>query len=44
MVREAVDWLAERGVPAVTLISDVANTRRVAYVGLDNRCRRGTAG
>ncbi|CAH1659211.1 LacI family transcriptional regulator [Hyphomicrobiales bacterium] len=43
-VREAVDWLAERGVPAVTLISDVANTRRVAYVGLDNRAAGRTAG
>lgn len=43
-VREAVDWLAERGVPAVTLISDIANTRRVAYVGLDNRSAGRTAG
>ncbi len=42
-VREAVDWLAERGVPAVTLISDIANTRRVAYVGLDNRSAGRTA-
>ncbi|PZN98050.1 MAG: LacI family transcriptional regulator [Hyphomicrobiales bacterium] len=44
MVREAVDWLAERGVPAVTLISDIANTKRVAYVGLDNRSAGRTAG
>lgn len=43
-VREAVDALAERGVPAVTLISDIANTRRVAYVGLDNRSAGRTAG
>ncbi len=43
-VREAVDWLAERGVPTVTLISDIANTRRVAYVGLDNRAAGRTAG
>lgn len=43
-VREAVDALAERGVPTVTLISDVANTRRVAYVGLDNRSAGRTAG
>lgn len=43
-VREAVDWLAERGVPAVTLISDIANTSRVAYVGLDNRSAGRTAG
>ncbi|MEP9375354.1 LacI family DNA-binding transcriptional regulator [Aquabacter sp. CN5-332] len=43
-VREAVDWLWDRGVPAVTLISDIANTRRVAYVGLDNRSAGRTAG
>jgi LacI family transcriptional regulator len=43
-VREAVDALAERGVPTVTLISDIANTRRVAYVGLDNRSAGRTAG
>jgi LacI family transcriptional regulator len=42
-VREAVDTLAERGVPAITLISDIANTRRVAYVGLDNRSAGRTA-
>jgi LacI family transcriptional regulator len=43
-VREAVDTLAEREVPTVTLISDIANTRRVAYVGLDNRSAGRTAG
>lgn len=29
--------LAEQGVPTVTLISDLSNSRRVAVVGLDNR-------
>lgn len=43
-VREAVDALAERGVPSVTLISDIANTARAAYVGLDNRAAGRTAG
>jgi LacI family transcriptional regulator len=43
-VREAVNQLAERGVPTVTLISDIANTRRSAYVGLDNRSAGRTAG
>ena len=42
-VREAVDALSERGVPTVTLISDIANTRRAAYVGLDNRSAGRTA-
>jgi LacI family transcriptional regulator len=42
-VREAVDELAERGVPTVTLVSDLSNSRRVAYVGLDNRAAGRTA-
>lgn len=44
LVREAVDRLADRSIPTVTLISDIANTRRVAYVGLDNRSAGRTAG
>ena len=43
-VREAVNTLAERGVPSVTLISDISNTQRVGYVGLDNRAAGRTAG
>ena len=43
-VREAVNALADAGTPTVTLISDIANTRRVAYVGLDNRSAGRTAG
>jgi LacI family transcriptional regulator len=43
-VREAVNDLADRGIPTVTLISDIANTRRIAYVGLDNRSAGRTAG
>ncbi|WP_158747835.1 LacI family DNA-binding transcriptional regulator [Acidisphaera sp. L21] len=43
-VRDAVNQLAGRGVPVITLISDVANSRRVAYVGLDNRSAGRTAG
>jgi LacI family transcriptional regulator len=43
-VREAVNRLAARGVPTVTLISDIANTGRAAYVGLDNRSAGRTAG
>lgn len=44
VVREAVDRLAEHGVPTVTLISDILNARRVAYVGLDNRSIGRTVG
>jgi LacI family transcriptional regulator, galactose operon repressor len=43
-VRESVNMLAERGVPTVTLISDILNARRAAYVGLDNRSAGRTAG
>ncbi|WP_218823481.1 LacI family DNA-binding transcriptional regulator [Inquilinus limosus] len=43
-VREAVNTLAERGIPTVTLISDIAGSRRAAYVGLDNRSAGRTAG
>lgn len=42
-VREAVNRLAEKGVPCATLISDVAGTRRLAYFGLDNRSAGRTA-
>jgi LacI family transcriptional regulator len=43
VVREAISELADRGVPTVTLISDLSNSRRAAYVGLDNRAAGRTA-
>ncbi len=43
VVREAVAELAQRGVHTVTLISDLSDARRVAYVGLDNRAAGRTA-
>lgn len=43
-VREAVNQLAERGIPIVTLVSDLSNCRRAAYVGVDNRAAGRTAG
>ena len=43
LVREAVAELADRKVPTVTLISDLSNSRRAAYVGLDNRAAGRTA-
>lgn len=42
-VQQAVDDLAEAGVPVLTLISDLMPSRRVAYVGLDNRAAGRTA-
>ncbi|HSV18357.1 MAG TPA: LacI family DNA-binding transcriptional regulator [Casimicrobiaceae bacterium] len=44
LVREAVETLADRGVPVVTLISDLSHSRRIGYVGLDNRAAGRTAG
>ena len=32
-----------RGIPVVTLVTDVANCRRAAYVGMDNRAAGETA-
>ena len=43
-VRESVNMLADRGVPTVTLISDILHARRAAYLGLDNRSAGRTAG
>lgn len=42
-VREAVAELAAQGVPTITLISDLSNSARAAYVGLDNRAAGRTA-
>lgn len=42
-VRDAVEQLAERGVHVVTLISDLTQSRRQAYVGMDNRSAGRTA-
>lgn len=42
-VAAAVDQLSARGIPVVTLVTDVANCRRAAYVGMDNRAAGETA-
>src|SRR4029079_12298775 len=42
-VREAVNTLADAGVHVLTLISDVSNSQRVSYVGMDNRAAGRTA-
>ncbi len=43
-VRAAIDDLSQRGVPVVTLVSDVPQSRRVHYVGIDNPAAGRTAG
>ena len=42
-VADAVARLAARGVPVVTLVTDLPSSRRVAYVGMDNRAAGATA-
>lgn len=42
-VRDAVDELVNQGVHVLTLISDMAQSRRQAYVGIDNRAAGRTA-
>jgi LacI family transcriptional regulator len=43
LVVGAVERLAEAGIPVVTLVTDLPTSRRVAYVGLDNRAAGATA-
>ncbi|MFN4141852.1 LacI family DNA-binding transcriptional regulator [Aestuariivirga sp.] len=43
-VREAINALSERGVSVVTLVSDVPNSKRIHYVGIDNSAAGRTAG
>jgi LacI family transcriptional regulator len=42
-VVEAVNGLAEAGIPVVTFATDLPFSRRVAYVGVDNRAAGATA-
>ena len=42
-VVDAVAGLAEQGIPVVTLFTDVPLSRRIAYVGIDNRAAGATA-
>ncbi|MFC2250890.1 LacI family DNA-binding transcriptional regulator [Labrys portucalensis] len=43
-IRQAIDRLAERGIPVVTLVSDVPASRRAHFVGIDNSAAGRTAG
>lgn len=35
-IRKAIDALADKGIPVVTVFTDIPDTRRLAYAGLDN--------
>src|SRR3954451_8804335 len=43
LVVAAVERLTEAGIPVVTLVTDLPTSRRVAYLGLDNRAAGATA-
>lgn len=43
-VRAAIDETIERGVPVVTLVSDIPSSRRRNFVGIDNMAAGRTAG
>jgi LacI family transcriptional regulator len=43
LVVDAVQRLAERGIPTVTFVTDVPASRRAAYVGMDNAAAGATA-
>jgi LacI family transcriptional regulator len=43
LIVAAVDRLTEAGIPVITLVTDLPTSRRVAYVGLDNRAAGATA-
>src|SRR5207342_1995906 len=42
-VAEAATRLVDRGIPVVTIFTDVPLSRRLAYVGIDNRAAGSTA-
>jgi LacI family transcriptional regulator len=44
LVREAVGEVMDRGTPVVALVSDLMHTKRIGYVGVDNRMAGRTAG
>ncbi len=43
-IREAVRGLCGRGIPVITIASDISNVPRAAYVGIDNRAAGRLAG
>ena len=43
-VRDAVEYLAARGIPSVTLLSGLDSSALVGFVGIDNRAAGRTAG
>lgn len=44
IVREAIRAASAKGVPVITLVSDISNSSRCGYVGIDNRAAGRLAG
>ena len=42
-IRDAIGRLADDGIPVVTFVTDIPLSRRIAYVGIDNRAAGATA-
>jgi LacI family transcriptional regulator len=42
-IKEAVDELAAKGIPVITLVTDIPKSKRIAYVGIDNKSAGETA-
>ena len=40
---EAVDALVQKGIPVITVVTDIPHSKRLAYVGIDNRAAGETA-
>ncbi len=40
---EAVDALMQKGIPVITVVTDIPHSKRLAYVGIDNRAAGETA-
>ncbi len=40
---EAVDALVQKGIPVITVVTDLPHSKRLAYVGIDNRAAGETA-
>ncbi len=42
-IKEAIDELVAKGIPVITLVTDIPQSKRIAYVGIDNRAAGKTA-
>jgi LacI family transcriptional regulator len=43
IIKNAIDELVDLGIPVITLVTDIPKSKRIAYVGIDNRAAGETA-